>query len=140
MTSYVIITPAFNEADYIGKTIDSVLGQTVRPLIWVIVDDGSTDRTAEIVKHYAAQHPWIRYVFRSKESGQSYYGSNVYAIMTGYELVKTLEFVFLAVLDADITLPKDYYEQIFMRFEETRSLGLLLVYIRIWLMVSYIEC
>jgi poly-beta-1,6-N-acetyl-D-glucosamine synthase len=123
MTSYVIITPAYNEANHIGKTIDGVLAQAVKPSLWVIVDDGSTDQTADIVKHYAAEHPWIQYVRRPRESGQSYYGSNVYAIKAGYEQVKTINYEFLAILDADISLPKDYYEQIFMRFETDEKLG-----------------
>ena len=113
MTSYVIVTPAFNEADYIGKTINSVLGQTIRPLIWLIVDDGSEDDTAKVIQQYATDYKWIQYMYRTKESGQSYYVSNVHAIMAGYEQVKAVNYDFLAVLDADISLPKNYYEQIF---------------------------
>lgn len=119
----MIVTPAFNEADYIGKTIDSVLGQTVRPLIWVIVDDGSEDDTAKVIQQYAKEYRWIQYIYRIKESGQSYYASNVHAIMTGYEQVKMINYDFLAVLDADISLPKDYYEQIFDKFSQDKKLG-----------------
>lgn len=123
MTSYVIVTPAFNEADYIGKTINSVLEQTVRPLIWVIVDDGSEDDTAKVIQQYAEEYRWIQYIYRKKETDQSYYVSNVYAIMAGYEQVKAVNYDFLAVLDADISLPKDYYEQVFKRFSRDEKLG-----------------
>jgi glycosyltransferase involved in cell wall biosynthesis len=124
MASYVITTPAYNEAAYIGKTIDSVLSQTVKPLLWVIVDDGSTDQTADIAKRYAAEHPWIQYVCKSKDPSQSYYGSNVYAIKAGYEQVRNINYDFLAILDADISLPKDYYEQILNRMQSDEKLGI----------------
>jgi glycosyltransferase involved in cell wall biosynthesis len=120
---YIIITPAYNESRCIAVIIESVIRQTIQPLLWVIVDDGSTDQTADIVKRYAAEHPWIQYVYRPRESGQSYYGSNVYAIKAGYEQVKNINYDFLAILDADISLPRDYYEQIFLRFEKDEKLG-----------------
>lgn len=120
---YIIITPAYNEVEYIECTIKGVLAQSVLPDKWVIVDDCSTDDTAKIVQQYAEDYKWIQYIYRTKETGQSYYGSNVHAIMTGYEQVKTINYDFLAVLDADISLPKDYYEQIFDRFNQDGRLG-----------------
>src|SRR5438067_9955097 len=56
--TYVLITPARNEAQFIEQTIQSVVAQTVRPMKWVIVSDGSTDETDDIVKHYASRHDW----------------------------------------------------------------------------------
>lgn len=120
---YIIITPAYNEAEYIEQTIEGVLAQTILPYKWVIVDDGSTDDTARIIQKYAEEHKWIRYIYRTRESDQSYYRSNVYAIMVGYEQVKKTDYDFLAVLDADISLPKDYYERIFDRFSRDVKLG-----------------
>ena len=106
---YIIITPAYNEAEYIERTVKGVLAQSVSPYKWLIVDDGSTDDTAKVIGRYAAEHSWIQYIYREKEPSQSYYSSNVYAIMAGYEQIKTMDYDFLAVLDADISLPKDYY-------------------------------
>lgn len=123
-SGYIIITPAFNEAAYIDKTVESILGQTVCPLMWVIVDDGSTDGTADIIKRYAVEHPWIKYVYRSKNIGQSYYSSNVYAIREGLKHVNTIAYDYLAILDADISLPIDYYEQILKRMEADNRLGI----------------
>lgn len=120
---YIIITPAYNEAEYIERTIEGVLEQTVLPSKWIIVDDGSEDDTAKVIKQYAKEYKWIQYIYRTKESSQSYYSSNVYAIMTGYEQVETINYDFLAVLDADISLPKDYYEQIFDKFRQDEKLG-----------------
>ena len=120
---YIIITPAYNEVEYIERTFKGVLAQSVLPDKWVIVDDGSTDDTANVIQQYAAEHKWIQYVYRAKELGENYYASNVHAIMAGYEHVKTINYDFLAVLDADITLPKDYYEKIFDRFSRDKKLG-----------------
>lgn len=120
---YIIITPAYNEAAYIECTIRSVLAQSILPYKWVIVDDGSTDDTAKIIQQYTAKYRWIQYIYRAKEPSENYYASNVYAIMTGYTQVKTNNYDFLAVLDADITLPKNYYEQIFDRFRQDERLG-----------------
>lgn len=122
-SSYIIITPAYNESAYIKRTIESVLAQSILPLKWVIVDDGSTDDTAEIIRKYAEQHNWIHYVYREKKTGQTYYASNVYAIEEGYQQVKNLDYDYLAILDADISLPDDYYERIFDRFSKDDKLG-----------------
>lgn len=124
MSNYVIVTPARNEGKYIGATIDRVVAQTLKPLLWVIVDDGSTDETASIIKRYASEHAFIRYHFRAKPPGQAYFASNVHAIMSGYELAKHLDFEFVAVLDADITLPEDYYELILGAFAQDDKLGI----------------
>lgn len=127
--SFIIITPAFNEAAYIEQTIQSVVAQTRKPLLWVIVDDGSTDRTADIVKHYTAQYPWIQNIYRQKEIGQTYYASNVFAIQHGLNQIqnsklKTQNYQFIAILDADISLPPDYYETILTRMEADPKLGI----------------
>ncbi len=122
--TYVLLTPAYNEGAFIARTIDSVLAQTIRPLKWVIVDDGSTDDTPEVVKRYAERSEFIEYCRRERKTGDSYYGSNVYAILQGYERLKHLHFDYLAILDADIILCPDYYEQIFRRFDANPELGI----------------
>ena len=62
LPAYVIITPARNEAQFIEFTLKSMVAQTVKPLKWVIVSDGSTDGTDEIVSRYTAHYPWIELV------------------------------------------------------------------------------
>ncbi len=121
---YVIVTPAFNEEKYISETIDSVLSQTILPLLWTIVDDGSTDQTADIIKRYAAQYHWIRYVNRTKDSRQSYYASNVFAIREGIKYLQSIDYDYIAVLDADISLPADYYQKIEEIFSHEPQLGI----------------
>lgn len=123
IASYVIITPAFNEADYIEKTIHSVLNQTILPVRWIIVDDGSIDNTSTIIKKYAAKYNFIHYHYREKPDGQEYFASNVFAIMEGYGEVRLSSCEFIAILDADISLPPDYYQRIFNEFEKDNQLG-----------------
>jgi biofilm PGA synthesis N-glycosyltransferase PgaC len=121
--AYVIITPAYNEARYIAHTIESVIHQTVLPQRWVIVDDGSTDETAAIVRTYLPACAFLRYVRRERVAGQAYFASNVYAIMEGVRHLQEESYDFLAVLDADIVLPDDYYGQILTRFDTYPRLG-----------------
>ena len=66
---YVLITPARNEERFITKTLDSMVAQTLLPERWVIVDDGSTDRTAELVQSYSKRFPWIELVQRVQRAG-----------------------------------------------------------------------
>lgn len=87
--SYVVITPAYNEEKFIHYPLETMVRQTVKPLKWVIVDDGSQDRTAQMIKKMASQHDWIEYHYHEKEPGQTYYSSNVYAILKGIQLIKT---------------------------------------------------
>lgn len=122
--TYVLITPAYNEGACIEQTIQGVLAQTILPLKWVIVDDGSTDNTAEIIKSYAEHNTFIEYCRRDRKKDQTYYESNVYAILTGYNRVKDLSYDYLAVLDADMVLSADYYERIFKRFDANPELGI----------------
>ncbi|NLH15727.1 MAG: glycosyltransferase family 2 protein, partial [Phycisphaerae bacterium] len=112
-----------NEARFIGMTIESVLTQTVKPLKWVIVDDGSTDETPSIIQQYVARCPWIHYVRREKVAGQHYFASNVFGIQEGYRGLGNLPYDFLAILDADISLPPNYYKQILSRLCADEKLG-----------------
>jgi len=120
---YVIVTPAYNEASHIARTIESVIGQTTPPTQWVIVDDGSTDETAATIQSYARAHRFIRYVRRQRAKGDPYFASNVYAICEGVRHLQSVAYDFLAVLDADIILPPDYYERILSQFRADPNLG-----------------
>jgi biofilm PGA synthesis N-glycosyltransferase PgaC len=60
--AYLVVSPGRNESNYMRRTLDSIIAQTVRPALWVIVDDGSTDDTPRILAEYTARHDWIRVV------------------------------------------------------------------------------
>lgn len=123
-TAYVVITPAFNEGEFIHYPLESMIKQTVKPLKWIIVDDGSRDDTAEKIKVIAGRHDWVQYHYHEKIPDQTYYSSNVYAILDGIKLVKDIPYSYLAILDADIELCSDYYEKIFEKFAKYKDLGI----------------
>src|SRR5438552_1293374 len=104
---YVLITPAHNEAAFIEKTLASMMAQTVAPLRWVIVDDGSADQTAEIVERYAVRCPWIDLVHLPQRAHRSFAGK-VRAFNAGLERVRTLQFTVIGNLDADVSFHPDY--------------------------------
>src|SRR5262245_46033111 len=89
--SYVLITPARDEATYIRKTLQAMVAQTIRPLKWVIVSDGSTDGTDEIVKEFTAQHDWIE-LLRMPERKERHFGGKVHAFNAGYARLKDMDF------------------------------------------------
>src|SRR5262245_6807116 len=98
---YVLITPARNEEVFIRKTLESVTTQTMLPERWVIVDDNSTDGTAEIVERYATRHPWIELVRRAQDADRNF-ASKARAVALGFERVTSLEFEIIGNLDADV--------------------------------------
>jgi GT2 family glycosyltransferase len=120
--SYVLVTPARNEEAYIGGTIRSVIAQTRRPLRWVIVSDGSTDRTDEIVTAFAKEHDWIE-LLRLPERRDRQFAAKANAFNAGYQRLAGLSFDLVGNLDADITLPDDYYAFLLGRFADDPRLG-----------------
>jgi len=119
---YVLITPAKNEKRFIAKTLDSMVGQTLLPERWVIVDDGSTDNTAEIVESYARRYPWIELIRRQPLPDRSFAGK-VHAFNAGLERVQSLPFEVIGNLDADLSFEPDYLEFLTGKFAEDPQLG-----------------
>ncbi len=108
LPAYVLVTPARNEAQFIGLTIEAVAAQTVRPLKWAIVSDGSTDETDEIVLRHAAQHDWIELV-RLPERAERHFAGKVLAINAGLARMQGMSYEVIACLDADITFGPEYF-------------------------------
>ena len=119
---YVLITPARNEATFIEQTIQSVICQTVLPLKWVIVSDGSTDGTDDIVKKYTVEYRWIELV-RMPERRERHFAGKAHAFNRGYEIVKALHYEVIGNLDADISFEEDYLSFILGKFGENPRLG-----------------
>jgi len=120
--TYVLITPARNEAAFIEQTIKSVIAQTVLPLKWVIVSDGSTDGTDDIVKKYAAEHPWMELV-RMPDRIDRHFAGKVHAFNAGYDRVRNLNYDVIGNLDADIAFDEDYIYYLLGKFAENPRLG-----------------
>jgi glycosyltransferase involved in cell wall biosynthesis len=119
---YVLITPSRNEEKFIQKTLDSMVTQTLLPVRWVIVDDGSTDRTGQLADDYAARYPWIEVVHRPQHLDRSFAGK-VHAFNSGFERVKSLEFEVVGNLDSDLSFDADYLKFLMQKFEENPKLG-----------------
>lgn len=120
--SYVLITPARNEADYIELTLRSVVAQTVRPTKWIIVNDGSTDGTDEIVQRYAAAHAWIEQI-HMPERRERHFAGKALAVNTGYQKVAVLRFDIIGNLDADVSFDRDYFRFLMSKFDGNPKLG-----------------
>lgn len=120
--TYVLVTPARNEAAFIEKTIESVIKQTVLPLKWVIVDDGSTDNTREMVSRYLPKYPWIELVEMPQRRDRSF-AAKVSAFNAGYERVKGLRFDVIGNLDGDTSFGEDHFEFLMKQFAEQKTLG-----------------
>lgn len=119
---YVLITPARNEAKFIELAIRSVVGQTIQPAKWVIVSDGSTDGTDDIVSSYAAQHKWIELV-RVPERSERHFAGKVDAFNAGYAKVKDINYEVIGNLDADVSFEADYIGFLMSKFAENPRLG-----------------
>jgi biofilm PGA synthesis N-glycosyltransferase PgaC len=122
LPSYVIVTPARNEIAFLEQTIMSMIGQTVLPVRWLIVSDGSTDGTDEIVKKYASEFEWIR-LLRMPERTERHFAGKAYSFNAGYSEVESLTFEIIGNLDADITFDKDYFSFLLEKFTQDPELG-----------------
>jgi len=120
--SYALVTPARNEAALLEGTILSVVAQSLLPGKWVIVSDGSTDGTDEIVSGYAAKYPWIE-LLRMPERKDRQFAAKAHAFNAGYERLKDGTWDIIGNLDADITFEPDYFAFLIKRFAANRELG-----------------
>lgn len=120
---YLVVTPVRNEEDYLETTIESMLAQTLRPAEWVIVNDGSTDNTGNIIEKYARQFPWIRAVHRKDRGFRKAGGGVVDAFNDGYKVATCRDWEFLVKLDGDLTFEPDYFEKCIWNFRDDSSLG-----------------
>ena len=122
LPTYVLITPARNEAQYIELTLRSMVAQKYLPLKWVIVSDGSTDGTDDIVRGYAANNPWIEFL-RMPERAERHFAGKVHAFDTGYARAKELNPDVIGNLDADVSIESDHFLYLLTNFAENPGLG-----------------
>ena len=119
---YVLITPARNEEDNIEKVINSMISQKVLPGKWVIVSDGSTDQTDDIVKKYLQDNQWME-LLRMPNHADRHFAAKVNCFNSGYAKVKDLEFDIIGNLDADVTFDQEYLKYLLSKFSEDSKLG-----------------
>lgn len=120
--NYAIVTPARNEAQYIELTIRSMIVQSRPPLKWVIVSDGSTDQTDEIVRKYLGDYEWIE-LLRMPERKERHFAGKVDAFNAGYERVKDLAVDVIGNLDADVSFERQHFEFLIAKMAENPRLG-----------------
>ncbi len=124
MLKYFIISPVRNEEAFLAKTIDSVASQKILPVEWIMVNDGSSDRTEEIIKEYMHRYSWIKLI-NLEDRGFYYPGTGVvHVVQKGFEQIKTQDWDFLVKLDCDLEFDNDYFESLFLEFEKNPSLGI----------------
>lgn len=121
--TYIIVSPGRNEADYMRQTLDTVVAQTLKPEKWIIVDDGSTDDSPNILKEYADQHDWIEVVRRENRGHRSVGPGVIEAFYAGLDTVDYQQYSYLCKLDLDLNLPAGYFEELVRRCEENPRIG-----------------
>jgi biofilm PGA synthesis N-glycosyltransferase PgaC len=107
---YLLISPCRDEAEYMRETLDSVINQSIRPAKWIIVDDGSIDRTPQILAEYRAKHDWIEVVTRSDRGERAVGPGVIEAFYVGYKAINPDQYEYLCKLDLDLRLPPRYFE------------------------------
>jgi len=127
--AYLLITPARNEGEYIARTCESVVNQTILPSLWLIADDGSTDNTRDIAQEYAARYDFIRVVSVSSAAaggprGRLNRGVDAIVFREALATVDHAAFDYLGKLDADLEFEPDYFERVFAEFESDERLGI----------------
>lgn len=119
---YVLITPARNEAQHIELTLRSMVAQTLKPLKWVIVSDGSTDGTDDIVRRYTESHAWID-LLRMPERRERHFAGKVHAFQAGYSHLAALEFDVVGNLDGDVSFGPNHFKYLIEQMAENSALG-----------------
>ncbi len=119
----VIIAPVRDEADLIQLTLDSMIRQTCRPLEWIIVDDGSTDNTADIVRRYAEQYDFIRLVQRPNRGFRKVGGGVVAAFNFGRTQILCNDYEYIAKIDGDMSFGPLYLEKMMEKFAQNPRLA-----------------
>jgi len=121
--SYVVISPCRNEADFMKKTLDSVVNQSIPPALWVIVDDGSTDDTPNILEEYSKKYSFITIVTRKDRGHRSVGPGVIEAFYYGYEKINLKDFNYICKLDLDLIMPLNYFENLIQRMRDNPRIG-----------------
>jgi biofilm PGA synthesis N-glycosyltransferase PgaC len=122
-TRFVVITPVRNEEAYLRATMECMVAQTVPPVEWIVVNDGSTDGTKAIIEEYASRYPWIRGLDREDRGFRKAGGGVVDAFNDGYRTVSFGDWDFIVKFDGDLSFAPNYFESCFEKFAAEPKLG-----------------
>lgn len=120
---YYIVIPTYNEEKFISLTLQSLVEQTVLPTKIVVVNDGSTDKTEEIVQSFVIEYPFISLVNKSSDAIHLPGSKVIQAFQKGLETLDE-NFDIIAKLDADLIFPKNYFETIIKHFQSDEKIGM----------------
>lgn len=121
---YVVISPVKDEARHLERTLQSMAAQTVKPVLWVVADDGSSDASPDLVQTYAAANSFIKLVRNEKRSPRQTGIAEVLAFNQGLQHVKDVEYDCIVKLDGDLSFEPDYFERLLKEFERNPKLGI----------------
>ena len=121
---YVLISPVKDEENYIASTIESVLSQSILPEKWIIVDDGSSDNTKDVIEKYCGEFSWVKLICLKRDRERMPGPAVINAFNVGYDEVKSEQFEYIVKLDGDLKFGMDYFENLIKKFMENRLLGI----------------
>lgn len=121
---YIIISPVKDEERYVELTLKSVVNQTLKPLTWIIVDDGSSDKTAEIIQNYTLTYSFIKLVGNPHAGIRKTGSAVIRAFNHGYESIDKTTYDFIVKLDCDLSFQPDYFEKLLEKFTADEQLGI----------------
>jgi glycosyltransferase involved in cell wall biosynthesis len=120
---YYIVIPSYNEEALIALTLQSLISQTVLPSKIVVVNDNSTDKTAEIVLAFAKENPFISLVNKTSEAIHLPGSKVIQAFQKGFETLDE-NYDIIVKLDADLIFPPNYFETVITHFKSNSKIGM----------------
>ena len=121
--SYLLISPCRNEAEFMVRTLESVVSQSLRPAKWIIVDDGSTDATPDILHQYSEIYDFIQIVTRTNRGHRSVGPGVIEAFYAGLDVIDLDDYQYICKLDLDLIMPPRYFESMIERMGNEPRLG-----------------
>lgn len=121
---HVVLTPVYNESKYLSRFIESVIEQSLQPTQLVLIDDNSTDNSAEIILAYVSKFPWIKYIFHPGGAFKAQGEKVVNAVNFGLSQIDYKSADFVSKIDADLELPYGYFENIARVFNDNPRVGI----------------
>jgi len=119
----LVISPCRDEAQYMRQTLDTMIAQTRKPDLWLIVDDGSTDATPQILQEYSSQYPWIQILTRKNRGSRAVGPGVIDAFYAGYDTINSEDFAYICKLDLDLRLPERYFEVLIQKMKANPRIG-----------------